>query len=356
MKKTNQVTNSSMACFKSCRQKYCWSYEKGYRPDVEKAPLRIGSMVHTGLDLHAKGVPAEQVFDAIGNAYSEKIVDDPTYNPYTKYKLEIECVTVLCLLGGYFNAWADSQIQITESESGFCLPIINPDGNAMTSFKQAGKRDRIGKLPDGRIALMETKTAGEDIGPDSDFRNVLAINQQISMYINAAQLQGNQIETALYDCIRKPSIRPNAVPLTDDEGVIVLDKDGARVYKKTGDKGPRSTGDKAKGYTVQVRDMKPTEWHDRLKADIEARPDFYYQRFEVPRMQDDLLAFNVELWMIAKDIADCRRMGRWYRNTSNCRMYNSLCPYYVLCAGERDMSNGCPEGFRQAETAHEELV
>ena len=356
MQQTKLLTNSMAACFKSCRQKCYWSYEMGWRPDVEKTPLRIGSMVHEGLDLHAKDVPTEQILEVIRNAYAEKIADDMTYNPYTKYKLQIECETVLCLLAGYFKAWADSQIEIIESETNFNLPIINPDGNAMTSMRQAGKRDRIGRLPDGRIALMETKTAGEDIGPDSDFRNILAINQQISMYINAAQAEGKQIETALYDCIRKPSIRPSAVPLTDDEGVIVLDAENKRVYKTTGDKGPRKTGDKTKGYTLQSRDMTPDEWCDKLKTDIEMRPEFYYQRFEVPRLQDDLDAFNTELWMIAKDISDCRRMGRWYRNTSNCRMYNSMCPYYVLCAGERDTSNGCPEGFRQAETAHEELA
>ncbi len=349
---TGLVTNSSMACFKSCRQKYYWSYEKGWRPDIEKAPLRIGSMVHEGLDMLAKGIPLDRVLDVIETMYAERIID---HDALIEYELNIECATVLCLIEGYCQAWSNSQIEIIETEASFDLSIINPNGNAMTSFRQAGKRDRICKLPDSRNALMETKTCSEDIGPGSEYRNVLAINQQISMYVNAAQAEGKQIDTTLYDCIRKPTIRPSAVALTDnDNKEIVLDENGERVLKKNGD--PRKTGDSTKGYALQVRSMTAEEWMDKLKADIEERPEFYYQRFEVARLQDDLEAFNVELWMIAKDIGDCRRLGRWYRNTSNCRIFNSLCPYYVLCAGERDTSNGAPVGFRQVETIHEELV
>jgi len=356
VKNRDVITNSSMACFKSCRQKFYWSYELGLRPDIEKTPLRIGSMVHEGLDLMAKGATVEQAINVVSDLYAEKIVDiaGMGQDEELEYKLNIECVTVCCLIEGYANAWADSQIEIIESEKTFNLPIINPNGNAMTSIKQSGKRDRIGKLPDGRIALMETKTCGEDIGPGSDYRNVLAINQQVSMYVNAARAEGFDIETTLYDCIRKPTIKPCAVPLTDENGLkIVLDEDGARVFKKNGD--PRLTASKADGYVLQTRPMTSKEWGEKLMADIAERPEFYYQRFEVPRMADDLEEFNVEIWQIAKDINDCRRRGRWYRNTSNCRMYNSLCPYYSLCAGERDLTDGVPAGFRQAETVHEEL-
>ena len=59
--------------------------------------------------------------------------------------------------------------------------------------------------------------------------------------------------------------------------------------------------------------------------------------------------------MVAKDILECRRLGRWYRNTNTCRNYSSLCPYYPLCAGEKSISDGVPAGFRKTETVHEEL-
>lgn len=353
----DSITNSSMSCFKSCRQKFYWSYELRWRPAQEKHFLRIGSMVHEGLDLMAKGVDLEKIIDVIVNLYAEKIIDltQQFQNDELEYKLSIECATVQALVSGYFEAWKDSKVEILESEQIFDLPIYNENGNEMRLFRQQGKRDRLGKLPDGRIALIETKTCSEDIAPGSEYRNVLAINQQISMYYNAALMEGKKIETTLYDCIRKPTIKPSDVPLVDKDGIkIVLGTDGKRVMKANGE--PRKSADTAKGYVLQTCPMKPVEWLKKLTEDIAERPEFYYQRFEVPRLQSDIDGFKDELWMIAKDIGDCRRLGRWYRNTSNCRMFNSLCSYYPLCAGERDLSNGVPEGFRQAETVHEELV
>jgi hypothetical protein len=201
---------------------------------------------------------------------------------------------------------------------------------------------------------METKTTSEDITVGSDYRNVLAINQQISMYVLACLADGINVETTIYDCIRKPTIKPCAVPLLDDAGLkIVLDETGERVFKSNGE--PRQTADTAKGYTLQTRDMPPEEWAAKLEQDINERPEFYYQRFEVPRLESDLAEFKAELWDIAQDIHHCRKHNLYYRNTSNCRVFNSLCPYYRICSGELSVENGVPAGFRQAETVHEEL-
>jgi hypothetical protein len=136
------------------------------------------------------------------------------------------------------------------------------------------------------------------------------------MYINAARQQGLEIETALYDCIRKPTIRPvlKTVPMT------------------------------------------PDQWRVKLSADIAERPEYYFQRFEIPRLESDLDEFKAELYMVSKDVLECRRSGRWYKNTSNCRMWSSLCPYYRICSGELGISNGCPDGFQVVENVHQELV
>lgn len=347
MNKTDIITNSSMSVFKACRQKYYWAYEVGLRPDRDRAPLRIGSMIHKGLDLLAKNQSLQSVLDEIEQSYAQAV-------DLNEITMRYELVTVQELIRGYYYAWKDSSLRIIESEQIFELPIINPSGNKMTGLRQAGKRDRIGCLPDGRLALLETKTTSEDIGPDSEYRRILAIDQQLSMYIAAAREDGIDLQTAVYDCIRKPTIRPCDVPLTDSNGEkIVLDESGNRVYKSNGQ--PRLSGDKNKGYTLQVRSMTPDEWREKLATDIAYRPEYYYQRFEVPRLESDIEQFRIELWMIAKDILDCRRMGRWYRNTNTCRNYSSLCPYYPLCAGEITIDNGVPAGFRQAETIHEEL-
>lgn len=303
----NTLTNSSISTFQACRRKFYYSYELGLRPIAEKKSLRIGSMVHEGLDMFAKGLTPEQVRDVITSTYEGK-------SEYSD-ELNLEAVTVCCLLDGYHKAWSESKIEIIESESKFELPIINNNGNPMTGFRQAGKCDRICKLPDGRLALMETKTVGEDISAGSDYRNVLAINNQISMYINAVRARGIDVETCLYDCLRKPTIRP----------------------------------------VLKNQPMSPEQWREKLSTDIAERPEYYYQRFEVPRIESDLEEFKAELYQVSKDILECRRTNHWYKNTSNCRIWSSLCPYYRICSGELSIENGCPDGFRIAEQVHEEL-
>jgi len=352
------VTNSSMSCFKTCRRKFFYSYILGWKPSVDKAPLRIGSAVHEGIDMLAKGMDLDDALKSVAHMYDLEIRDCDIqdldeYNATIK-AMKYERITAVCLVTGYHRAWQDSEIRILQSEAHFDLPIVNPATNTQIRVaRQAGVRDRVGLLPDGRVALMETKTVGEDISPESSYRNVLAINQQVSMYLNAAIQEGIDTVTTIYDCVRKPTIRPNRVAQTDSEGLpIVLDADLKRVLKKDGT--PRKTGDKAKGYELQYRDMTESEWYDKLMQYILGNPEEYYQRFEVARTQDELQEFKFELYEIAQDIHACKTSGRWYKNTSACRKWNSTCPYFGLCSKQLS-SESCPQGFVEVENVHQEI-
>ena len=352
------LTNSSEQCFMTCPRMYYWSYELGWRPGRKSTPLRLGSALHKGIDYLAKGEAVPAVLDAIEGIYADHIIGaaewpDPVAG---KYDLSIESATVQCLVAGYAQAWSDSPIEIIESEAEFNLPVVNPETGACSrTFRQAGKRDRIGRLPHGRLALMETKTSGENIEPGSDFRTVLAINQQVSKYILAAREEGIDLSTCLYDVVRKPTVKPTPVPVLDDKKLkIVRNPDGSRAYTKQHKE--RQTADATAGQYLVTNPMTPSQWRTKLSDDIASRPAYYYQRFEVPRLDSDLEEYRHELWWIADSIRQCRNSGHWFRNTSSCRKYNRLCRYYPLCAGEVDTTAGVPAGFRQAGYAHEELT
>jgi len=356
---SDRLTNSSMGTFRACRLKFYWAYVMGWRPGTVARPLRFGSALHIGLDTLAKGMGIEAACEAIRDSYAEetaRITEHASDVKGIEYEMSLEAVTVQRLVRGYEVAWRASPVEIIESEGAFDLPIVNPEtGRQARIFRQAGRRDRICKLPDSRIALMETKTASEDIGPDSDYRRVLRLNQQISMYIIAAREEGIKVETVLYDVIRKPGIRPTDVPILDkDKLKVVVDQSGERVKGKN--KKWRQTADKARGYTLLTAPMTPQQWNARLADDMVRRPEYYFDRFEVARLDSDLDEFRGELWDMAQDIHHCHKSGRWYRNTSACRNFNRLCPYYPLCAGETDTHNGVPAGFRQVENVHEELA
>lgn len=346
---------SSCQAFLTCPRLYYWQYEIGWRPDRTAAPLRMGSAVHLGIDLLARGTTIQNTMDCIAETYGQEIEQAYARSSAEAAALELERETVACLVAGYAAAWGDSQLRITESERTFDVPIVNPaTGAASRTFRQVGKRDRLAVLPDGRLSLLETKTVGVDIAPDSDYWRLLAINHQVTAYILAARAEGHDVSAVIYDVIRKPTIRPTDVALTDEQGLkIVLDAAGNRVLTAQGK--VRQTGDSEKGYTLQTRPMTPAEWAEKLSADIAERPGYYYQRREIGRLDADIEEYRQELWQIAVRIRESRNAGHWFRNSGACKRYSRLCDYYPLCSGQVDISNGVPAGFRQAVNVHEEL-
>ena len=241
-----------------------------------------------------------------------------------------------------------------DTERAFRIPLVNPATKALAKYYDlAGKIDGIVRLEDGRLAVKETKTVSEDIGPDSPLWRRLRIDHQISLYIHVARQLGYQVDTVLYDVVRKPTIAPENVPILDANGSkIVLDAAGNRVCNTTGNKSWRQTSDKEKGYVLQTRPMTPTEWGEKLSANIASRPDFYFQRVEVPRLDQDVNEYQEELWQIQQTLRECQRTGKWFRTVSkNC----DFCAYVQPCTMGVDVSTAAPAGFEFVSNVHPEL-
>ena len=355
------LTNSRMSTAKTCLKKHYWAYELGLRPAVDAKPLRMGRAGHKAVEYQAKGMASDDAILATLEEY-EGAKPDFHDDGEREYDWQIERKTVACLMAGYFWRWGDMPLEHLAVEKTFKVPIINPEtGGKSQTFTAAGMIDGIVRLPDGRIAVKELKTCSDDIGdPSSDYWKRLRIDQQISLYFRAAAQMAEAGEipeaptTILYDVIRKPSIGPLLIPLLDEEGFkIVLDEKGERVFKKDGT--PRESGDKEKGYTLQSRRQTPEEFGERLTADIGERPDWYYQRKEIPRIEADLLEFDFELWGMSRLLADCKRFGRWPRNTGACIGFGK-CPYFTLCTEGWKANNGdVPQGYVRVDDVHPEL-
>jgi hypothetical protein len=161
------------------------------------------------------------------------------------------------------------------------------------------------------------------------------------------------VDCVLYDVARKPTIKPSAIPQTDELGAkIVLDSSGFRART---DKGQwRQTSDSAKGYVLQTRLMTPEEWGDKLSNDIAERPDFYFARNEVARLDCDLEAYEFELWEIAQTMRDAQTNDRHYRTVS--KNTCDYCAFFSLCTSGIDAGkDALPEGFVRVEDVHPEL-
>lgn len=356
------LTHSRTQTFQTCRRKHYFRYELGIRPESDARPLRIGQAIHVGLDLYAKSEPIDSVVLATRLRYSN-IPDWAKESDDALHEYSCEGELAVAMLRAYFKHYDNVTLRpectvaaIVHSEIDFELPIINPEtGGTIRVFKNRGKIDKIVKLGDGRLAVMEHKTTSDDIDPGSDYWLRLCIDQQISRYMCAAQDMEWHVETVLYDVIAKPKHSPKLIPEVDENGVkVVVDRNGERVRTKDGKKW-RETADTEQGYILMTRRETPEEYGRRVEEAMLAEPDRYFARREVPRLTSDLMRFRQELYDQAKDIAEARRTGRHFRNSAACVGYGR-CEYLDLCArNDEPTRENPPSGFVAVADLHPEL-
>jgi len=340
------LTNSRRNSFGSCHRKHYFEYELGRRPISDADSLRFGTLAHKGLEAWFLAI-WQGVDIAIQEAKAAILATNPS-----EISDQYQIATALALIEGYSARWGAEEFEVLAVEQHFEIPLINPDTNGQSrTFRLAGKIDAIVRVGD-RVLILEHKTSGEDIGPDSRYWTKLAIDGQVSGYYMGAKSLGYDVDGCLYDVLRKPSIRPASVPLTDEEGVkIVLDAEGNRVRTKDGKKW-RETGDSAQGYVLQSRPETTEEWYQRLTADIAAQPDRYFRRLEVPRLDADLVEYLGDMWAVGREIAEAQQTKRWPKNPRSCDVYSG-CPYFEVCAGRESIDN--PHVF-QTVNIHRELT
>lgn len=260
-----------------------------------------------------------------------------------KILLEDQVTVLSSMFSGYYKRYEQEYLIGIIPEIEFRYPMAGS-----RTFDCAGKIDGISA--DGK-SLVEHKTAGCDIAPDSDYWLRLRGNVQIMQYVLAGRKLGHQIETIIYDVARKPTIYPKQINLLDENGLkIVHDSTGNRAYKKDGK--PYESGNAEKGLVVQTALETPDQFGDRLFADTQARPEFYFARREVPVLDDDLNEFVIQRQVLARQILQSRAEGRkaskpehgWPRNVGemNCK----YCEFASFCLQNAAINiNYPPAGF-----------
>lgn len=344
---TELVTHSRLQSFKVCRRQHWYAYEHRVRRTIDGRALRMGSAFHAGLEWLARA-DLDQACAAVWDEYRS------SPNSFDQREWEIECETVVRSLCCYAWYWADSKLEHIEVERQFELPLLNPEtGRPTPNFNLAGKIDGIVRLEDGRLAVLEHKLLSEELDSDAGLWRRLRIDQQITLYIYAARRLGFECDCVLYDVTRKPTIRPEVIPHLDADGLkIVLDANGERVMTKQGK--PRQTGSQEQGFVLQSRDMTPEEWGDKLAADMTERPQFYFARREVPRLDDDIRQFEQELWDMQLTLREAQLKNRWYRTATKDSC--SWCAVFDLCTQNFDPASGTlPESFVIVPSVHQEL-
>ena len=335
------LTHSSTRTYQTCPRKFFYAYELGIRPIHNVNPLRQGGAFHLGLELLKAGNAEQEAADAVLDAYAD--VECPPWMTPEEFAIEVE--TTVAMVRGWSRRWAGDWItNYVAVELAFNVPIVNPaSGRETPSFTSSGKIDGIAELPDGRLALVEHKTTGDSIDSGSDYWRRLMMDAQLSRYVLAARKIGYDVQTTVYDVTRKPSISPKAVSKADRAQAT-------------------STGHY---FGLQLTETCPERetakmFAARLLADMATRPDFYFQRVEIPRLESDLAEFEAEQWTIQRSIRqsqlDERNFGAaaWPRNTGACLI--PRCTYFDHCRqGQIDINN-IPAGFKRVTVMHQELA
>lgn len=328
------LTNSMRSKFNACHRAYKLAYVDLKRPAIPSDALSFGTAMHSLLEHYWK----REGFDPIDTG--DRFRD----------------VTLRELFEGYVRRWLDEDLEKYEpvgAEVYFEAPLMNPETRCISkTWKLAGKIDAIAReRATGKVVIVEHKTTSQDIGPGSDYWKKIPIDGQVSGYYVGAQAVGLDAQDCVYDVIRKPTIRPSSsVPVLDDDGLkIVVDEvTGERVMKKDGT--PRQSA--GEGMKLLTRDELPEEYAERLRDDICARPDYYFQRLSVARSEGDLAEYLYDMWAVGREIADAERMGRFSRNPNACSMYGQ-CEYFDVCTGCASIDDVTL--FRTAENPNEEL-
>lgn len=261
---------------------------------------------------------------------------------------EIDAQKVRALMFGYDAKWGGESWTPVEVESEYELPIVNPATHRTSrTHTHAGKRDVIlCRFTNEPLWLCEHKTTTDDFEGPTPYWLRLSIDSQVSEYMLAAWQSGTKLAGTLYDVIRRPLTKPKAIPAGAQKGDPAVGS--AREIAELGTFYGWGNNLGVPG------DMKETPYlySLRLARDVFDRPDHYYARRAIPRLDSDLAEYATELWQVAQAIRDARNSGRWFRNSGACNDYNRTCEYLPLCAGE-DVPES--ENWRRAEKTHVEL-
>lgn len=360
--KARPLTYSAQACYKMCRRKYHNLYVLAVRKEKESEPLLVGKAFHYGLELLKSKTPMSEV-ERILREERETVppwVQSPEEFEHWKVQTEM----VVCLVRGWGWRWQKHKVDWVANEQEFNVPFVNPEtGKRSATFSQAGKMDALASI-NGKLVLFEHKTSGEEITPGSDYWIKLQQDTQISWYLVAAQLMGHEVDTIMYDVVRKPTISPKQ-PLT---GLSADDKDAlvssGKYYGRTfplsevrfavGRPDPRGKN-KTPGMET------PGMFGARLMAEMYTNHGRYFRRQEIHRNEDDLEAARREFWSLAVDLRETEKAAEnygpsaWFRNTMVCqRPYK--CEFWEPCMGGLSLDpENLPPGYVKKDRVHEEL-
>jgi hypothetical protein len=303
----NSLTNSAATCWRTCRRKYLYRYERPIEPITQSRShaLRFGSLYHAGLEEWFRSRDLVRVERLLQAQCAGREHEDESLIAYHMARMMIE---------GYVLRWAreDERIACCAPEVDFKVPIVNPrTGRASRRFTHRGKLDLPLLDTAGQVVLMEHKTA---VAVDGHYLSKLWSDSQITGYTAALRDMGFDVREVVYDVVRKPGIK-----LGKNESVDDYARRLAELYVYGISAG------KCKRRKAETDD----EWWARRRAD--GVPVDMYFREQVIIGDRQIEEWRADLWDVTQEILWARQHGRWPRSTARCHDWHRVCEYAPIC-------------------------
>ncbi len=315
-------TNSEMRTWRACPRRHHHQYVQLRRPRREHEALSFGILWHVGQEAWWGADPnPEARLEAALVAMRAHTAANPFH-------------LVVCeeLMIAYTALYGEQTMVTVCVEQRFEVPLVNPETGATSrTYRIGGKFDGIAN-DNGRLLVVEHKSTASDIEEGSLYwKKVQALDTQVSLYLKGAKESGYDVEACLYDVVRKPGIRPlKATPVE------------SRKY----------TGKGLLYANQREADESPEEFRLRVRDDIAERPQRYFSRGEVVRLEEDEKDFAYDVWQQARMMREAALAGFAPKNPDACSSFGG-CPYLPVCSGEASIDDDTL--YRTADTAHEEL-
>lgn len=320
---SNILTNSRIRTWRDCRRKHALMYLEGWRPVKQGEALRFGSLIHEGLEAWWADDGSGRLVAAI-----ERIAGRG-FDAYEQAAAEE-------LLAGYDARWGtDERYEVLAVEDSFFVPLINPDsGAASRTWVLGGKVDGVVRDREtDALLILEHKTTTENFAdPVDPYWTKLAMDPQVSHYFIGAEGLGHVAEGCLYDVLLRPRLQPlRATPVEK------------RKYKANG----------VLYANQRDQDETPDEYRARVRADIEANPDKYFQRRDVARTDRDILEYLGDVWAEGRMMREAELAGRAPKNPEACHRFGQCWAWDICAYGVKPEDH--PEAFQKLENVHPEL-
>jgi hypothetical protein len=362
-------TSSRLKVLRECLRKHYYRFTLGLQqPSGEAA--RFGTVGHHALEAWYVAWKDGQIEQRLPYALGAVTASD--LSDWDKARLA-------ALITAYHFRWKDQPWRVLAVEIEFRYEL---DG-----YTIGGKIDAIIENTEtGEVWLVEHKTTGQDASPGSAYWAKLAIDAQVSIYLDGATVLGFAPAGCIYDVLQRPRHEPKlATPVAEREYTQ------GKGCKKCGGSAKAGEIEKGRGfYSVtfasEVKEVEcdgcaGTGWKlgadgkpqaprlvarqrledepiesfsDRIIDEIAADPDAFLIRGQVVRLDDELPRMRTDLIEAIKLERATSLFGLYPRNPDACAKYGALCSFFPICAGQAstDDEHRFPRGATHPELAN----